>query len=773
MSRLTFNHEGHQRRSGSERRRFCIIMACVIVAGGLSACQPNAHRAKTTHTNGASNLPQFASSDLAQGTVTSELMETYPSGKPTPDEVRETLILLQAQYPEEKIIERIRSYPGSYQLEAEDILYLNDLGVSTTVIAEMVRADVAQGWQDAGADQVLNDLREVDNSVADLGSNPASVNPDPDVVPGRLNEETVPESSDDLVTLESQQVSEQVAPTSAEASVPVDESPTQISGPALDFYEPLSPYGNWIYVTDIGWCWRPTVASVNLDWAPYRTHGRWVYTDYGWYWDSYYSWGWAPFHYGRWARHGSYGWVWRPGRAWGPAWVTWRYNSAYCGWAPLPPRSHYVAGTGFFYRGSQVGAGFGFGIGYYDYTFLPYSRFHGYRVERYAVYGSRGRDIYSNSVIINNYVIGDNNTIINQGVGLTTVESRIGKSIQKTPVRMETVPENPIKLAKVQTRPAGSIVAHQVPVNSDKRPVPVSEANRVVARPVVASTPNGSRSNPTTGAREIRRSSSSDTSVTSAARRVQNSPSSSTPAVNSRSRASSPTVDRSGMINVPSRTTRSSQYVTTRQPTVRSNRPSVTPESRPARTPAASRSTPTRVQTPSPRVRSGVSASERTPGGNSSIVTRSRSGGFQTRSATTASRPSVTAPTRNTSRPSISSPRTTPRVAAPSSSRSSRTIRVSPSRIQSRQRSSSPSVTRPTPSPRPSPSVRAPSRNISTPTRTTRTQNRSRSTTSRTTRPPSTRPSSVTGRNNSTGTTRAPSGSTSVNVSRGGFQSPR
>ena len=62
------------------------------------------------------------------------------------------------------------------------------------------------------------------------------------------------------------------------------------------FYNDLSPYGNWVNYGNYGYAWVPSMANFR----PYYTNGHWVYTNYGWTWVSNYSWGWAPFHYGRW-----------------------------------------------------------------------------------------------------------------------------------------------------------------------------------------------------------------------------------------------------------------------------------------------------------------------------------------------------------------------------------------------------------------------------------------------------------------------------------------
>jgi hypothetical protein len=110
------------------------------------------------------------------------------------------------------------------------------------------------------------------------------------------------------------------------------------------FYDNLSPYGAWVQVADYGICWHPN--DVDEDWAPY-TDGYWSYTDAGWTWISYEDFGDITYHYGRWIRTDDLGWCWVPDTDWGPAWVSWRSNDDYVGWAPLPPEAHWRQDTGF------------------------------------------------------------------------------------------------------------------------------------------------------------------------------------------------------------------------------------------------------------------------------------------------------------------------------------------------------------------------------------------------------------------------------------------
>jgi Family of unknown function (DUF6600) len=101
------------------------------------------------------------------------------------------------------------------------------------------------------------------------------------------------------------------------------------------FYDELAPYGQWVWHPRFGYVWLPE--DVSPDWRPY-TVGHWVSTEeYGWYWDSPEPFAWAVYHYGRWGYDPDYGWFWVPGDTWSPAWVQWRYDDQYVGWAPIGP----------------------------------------------------------------------------------------------------------------------------------------------------------------------------------------------------------------------------------------------------------------------------------------------------------------------------------------------------------------------------------------------------------------------------------------------------
>ncbi len=168
------------------------------------------------------------------------------------------------------------------------------------------------------------------------------------------------------------------------------------------FYDTLTPYGSWVEVEGYGRCWRPTAVIYDSSWQPYSDRGHWVYSDYGWYWESDYSWG-STFHYGRWFRNPHYGWCWWPDTVWAPSWVTWRSGGDYCGWAPLPPFTTYRPGLGFFYRNASVSVGFSFGLEASCFTFVTTDRLCDRRPRYFRAEGSRVTQIFNQTTVINNY----------------------------------------------------------------------------------------------------------------------------------------------------------------------------------------------------------------------------------------------------------------------------------------------------------------------------------------------------------------------------------
>lgn len=201
------------------------------------------------------------------------------------------------------------------------------------------------------------------------------------------------------------------------------------------FFDALAPYGNWVSTPDYGYVWYPTT-DVGPDWEPY-TNGHWVWTDYGWTWVSYESWGWAPFHYGRWVYTDYYGWVWIPGTVWAPAWVTWYEGPDYIGWVPLPPDEQFSLEVGISFSNRY------YYIPYRDVVFVPSHAFLSPRIRDVVIPRSRNVTIIRNTRNINNIII-ENNRVINRGPDVKFVERATRVRIQKVNLVDRDVDQNTI-----------------------------------------------------------------------------------------------------------------------------------------------------------------------------------------------------------------------------------------------------------------------------------------------------------------------------------------
>ncbi len=230
----------------------------------------------------------------------------------------------------------------------------------------------------------------------------------------------------------------QPVPPPVEDSTPANPPPA----PAITvnyFYNLLAPYGNWVNLDGYGRCWQPGVATYHPEWQPYADHGHWVYTNLGWYWVSDYSWGWVPFHYGRWLHDARLGWCWCPDSVWGPAWVVWRTSDDYCGWAPLPPGSEYVDGSGFVYDGSVVAPDSDFGLAPQCFIFVTLLDFCDPYPSRHRIAPSRQALVYHQTTAMNHFDRDDRLGFINRGI---------------EPARLTRVTHVPIRPLAIQETPA-------------------------------------------------------------------------------------------------------------------------------------------------------------------------------------------------------------------------------------------------------------------------------------------------------------------------------
>ncbi|HWW01017.1 MAG TPA: DUF6600 domain-containing protein [Candidatus Acidoferrum sp.] len=291
----------------------------------------------------------------------------------------EVVKLANSGMDEAVMLSYVTNSTSTFNLGANEIIYLNDIGVPGSVISAMLQHDQALVLTAANA----------------------SAAPGPPGPAGPLPGYPPPA---------------EVAPQQEQAAAvypPLTPPASEVS--YGDFYGDLAPYGTWVDIEGYGRCWQPTVVVVNPGWQPYFDCGSWAYTDCGWYWRSDYSWGWAPFHYGRWFRHNGLGWCWAPDTVWGPSWVCWRHSDAFCGWAPLPPGCFFTAGLGFTFHGRSVRDFDDFGLGPRDYRFVAWHDFHDRRLRGHDLPQRDVTQVFNRTVVVNKIVM-NNKTVINQGI---------------------------------------------------------------------------------------------------------------------------------------------------------------------------------------------------------------------------------------------------------------------------------------------------------------------------------------------------------------------
>lgn len=367
---------------------------------------------------------------------------TLPANVMLSKGVEEVIKLAQAGLSETVILLYIEKFPEPFDIDAAEIVYLNDIGIASTVLAAMLN-------HDGKGEDVLHEAFDTNKTQVATAPLP----PPQTTASGQL------EVSSNYVAQPGPVVTQDpYAQAQAQVPVVVEQQPTTVvveQQPAVTysyFYSSLAPYGSWVSVPDYGWCWQPTIGVTHRSWRPYLHGGRWLNSDVGWYWHSDYSWGWAPFHYGRWHCAPRYGWVWTPDYTWGPSWVTWRSSGAYCGWAPLPPHCDVRPGFGFSYWGSNVGFSFGFGYSHNYYAWVPSGRFCDRRLTDHVVHSERTANIYKDSTVVNNYIVGNNNTIVNNGISRDEVRSRSGSELPR------------VRVADASSAPAGRLVQPDRPV---------------------------------------------------------------------------------------------------------------------------------------------------------------------------------------------------------------------------------------------------------------------------------------------------------------------
>lgn len=172
--------------------------------------------------------------------------------------------------------------------------------------------------------------------------------------------------------------------------------------------------------------WRPfkelatTVVNevTETQYTPYN-NGQWVNTDRGWYFKAATPAEDLTSHYGRWTEDQQLGWVWLPGKVWSPAWVDWRENEDYTGWAPIPPGAYIIDNTI-----SQ------YSINENHYTIVEKKHFIEPGVYKYRYqYVENKNKIMIKEMTKKDGIMIKNKTVINKGPDVGDIEKKTGKKI--------------------------------------------------------------------------------------------------------------------------------------------------------------------------------------------------------------------------------------------------------------------------------------------------------------------------------------------------------
>ena len=143
------------------------------------------------------------------------------------------------------VLAYIKNSQAPFNLSADDVLYLKDIGLSPEVTSAM-----------------LTPRQHVARPAAAICASAPQPRPQPRPAP--------------------------VARAGAQPRAPPHgrrcAAPVYVSSPPPDvtyFYNDLAPYGTWVQLDGYGWCWQPTAVVITRGWRPYGDGGYWVYSDLG------------------------------------------------------------------------------------------------------------------------------------------------------------------------------------------------------------------------------------------------------------------------------------------------------------------------------------------------------------------------------------------------------------------------------------------------------------------------------------------------------------
>src|ERR1043166_715527 len=193
-----------------------------------SAVQPGLEAADSL--SGSDLVVTNGEADIADAPAKSIATE-----KPSPPHIRpdapgaEVIKLANSGLDQSVMLAYVTNSTSTFNLGAEEIIYLNDIGVPSAVVTAMIQRD--------------QELRNAGATGGPPGSTSVGTGAPPP--PGTLPDQVAPQ------------------PVETAASVPQEPPPSPEVASDASFYDSLAPYGNWVDLSGYGWCWQPTVVVVN------------------------------------------------------------------------------------------------------------------------------------------------------------------------------------------------------------------------------------------------------------------------------------------------------------------------------------------------------------------------------------------------------------------------------------------------------------------------------------------------------------------------------
>jgi hypothetical protein len=356
-----------------------------------------------------------AQSDIETAAVTPIPAElVLPANVQPTGPMAELIRLAHTGAAESDLVAFVSKSPSTFNARADEIIYLNDIGIPGTVVTAMLQRD-----------QQLKAIAASAAAAAPPGSGAVPA-------PAGLGPETAAPSPYAAAPAPIEGLTAAPEPAMALAAPgyePDAAPPPEENAAYPEFYEALAPYGSWVDVAGYGSCWQPAVTGINPGWQPYLDGGCWAYTDCGWYWRSDYSWGWAPFHYGRWFHHRQWGWCWRPESAWAPSWVCWRHDASHCGWAPLPPSVRHpgrVGVSGHVWQVTRIPSD--------HFRFVDWGHFRGSHLERHSLTREQSIPIYNHTVAVTR-IVPSGGRLSNEGLAPERVAAATHTTLTRVALR--------------------------------------------------------------------------------------------------------------------------------------------------------------------------------------------------------------------------------------------------------------------------------------------------------------------------------------------------